>query len=140
VSDFEVEMRLLRESHKLECLPEIYDATDNADGRIQSHSGFIFPPFIIMERGVTLQEWLRVPRAFMAVMHMFHDLASQLVVLHGAGYVHRDLKPDNIIWMLQTQVWKLLDFGIAASAGVPPRPASTPSVCCAAYHAGAARK
>jgi hypothetical protein len=35
---------------------------------------------------------LQMPRAFPAVLHMFHDLARQLAALHAGGYVHRDLK------------------------------------------------
>ena len=26
-------------------------------------------------------------------------------------------RPDNTLWMLQTQNWKLIDFGIAAQKG-----------------------
>ena len=60
---------------------------------------------------------MQTPRAFPAVLHMFHDLAQQLATLHGGGYVHRDLKPDNTLWLLQTQEWRLIDFGIAAPIG-----------------------
>ena len=51
--------------------------------------------------------------------------------LHQAGYVHRDIKPSNALWMLQTQAWKLLDFGIACKAGaylastLPGKPSAT---------------
>ena len=50
---------------------------------------------------------------------MFHDLASCLAIVHGAGRVHRDVKPDNCMLMLQTQCWRLIDYGIAAAAGAP---------------------
>ena len=112
-----MEMRLLRHSLTLSCIPEVFDASDNAGGSVRSRSGFVFPPYVVMERGTTLAEWLQTARAFPAVMHMFHDLAKGLTCLHSAGFVHRDLKPDNVLWMLQTQVWKLIDFGIAATAG-----------------------
>jgi serine/threonine protein kinase len=60
---------------------------------------------------------------------MFHDLAGQLAALHAGGYVHRDLKPDNALWMLQSQEWKLIDFGIAAAIGALPGGLSSLKPC-----------
>ena len=59
---------------------------------------------------------------------MMFDLAKQLVRVHGARVVHRDLKPGNALWMLQTQTWKLIDFGIACPAGE-----ESPPKCSLAY-------
>ena len=47
------------------------------------------------------------------------ELAALLNILHEQGQVHRDLKPGNVLLMLQSQVWRLIDFGIVAEAGVP---------------------
>lgn len=41
--------------------------------------------------------------------------------LHGAGYVHRDLKPGNIMWLPSQNRWTLIDFGCAARIGSEAR-------------------
>jgi serine/threonine protein kinase len=103
----------------LPTLPDLFYASDNADGAIRSRAGFPFPPFIIMERGITLAKWLQSPRDSLAILSMFKECAELLEKLHAAGQAHRDLKPDNILLMLQTQAWRLIDFGIAAPIGAP---------------------
>jgi serine/threonine protein kinase len=37
--------------------------------------------------------------------------------LHAAGYVHRDIKPGNIMWLPRQNRWTLIDFGCAARIG-----------------------
>jgi serine/threonine protein kinase len=48
---------------------------------------------------------------------MIERLAQLLVVLHSSSRVHRDLKPDNVLYLLGSTQWRLLDRGIAASVG-----------------------
>ncbi len=48
------------------------------------------------------------------------QLAAGLAAAHQVGIVHRDLKPENIIYDHATHVTKLLDFGIARDAELPP--------------------
>jgi serine/threonine protein kinase len=48
------------------------------------------------------------------------QLAAGLAAAHQVGIIHRDLKPENINYNAQTTVTKLLDFGIARDAELPP--------------------
>ena len=40
-------------------------------------------------------------------------IAKKLEALHAAGWVHRDLKPGNTIWLPSQNKWSLIDFGCA---------------------------
>ena len=49
------------------------------------------------------------------------QLGDALEASHKVGIIHRDLKPANIMYDPQTQVTKLLDFGIARDAEEDPQ-------------------
>ena len=117
VQDYAIEDAMYRNTAIKPVLPDLFAAAPNGDGAVRARSGYVFPPFLVMERGMTLAEWLQAPRDSLAVLSMFKDCAALLATLHAAGHVHRDLKPDNVLLMLQTQAWRLIDFGIAAPAG-----------------------
>ena len=44
-------------------------------------------------------------------------IAERLAQLHGSGWVHRDLKPGNVLRLPGQHSWTLMDFGCAALAG-----------------------
>lgn len=77
-------------------------------------------PYLVLERltGETLADRLRrknrlAPRA---AVQIFSQLLSGLHAAHGAGILHRDLKPQNVFVVERAgcdPVAKLLDFGFA---------------------------
>jgi hypothetical protein len=91
--DWQRESALYKHDQIRNTLPPVHGGTDNADGTVRSPSGFPYPPYLVMERGAPLNEWLHQKRSGPAVLNMFFDVAAQLTRLHSAGHVHRDLKP-----------------------------------------------
>jgi serine/threonine protein kinase len=79
-------------------------------------------PFIVMElmEGGSMQDRLKrdgtVPWA--EAVRIGRDIGSALEVAHGAGILHRDVKPGNLL-MSSHGVVKLADFGIAFISGSP---------------------
>jgi len=81
--------------------------------------------FIAMEfiDGATLREKIhRDKRDLERVLEWLAQVAEGLAKAHGAGFVHRDLKPDNIM-ISRDGYAKILDFGLAKLVG-PKLPAS----------------
>jgi len=92
------------------------DTVDNADaGAIPAGS-----PFIAMELvdGSTLRQFL--DRSEMVAVAEILDIAVQLAEglaeAHAAGFVHRDLKPQNVMITSKGGA-KILDFGVAKAVG-----------------------
>ena len=80
---------------------------------------------VIMEfvSGVTLEK--RRPERMEDAIALFIKLAEGLQVIHEAGYVHADIKPNNII--LTDDGPKIIDFGQSCPIGfIKPRIQGTP--------------
>ena len=79
-------------------------------------------PYLAMEfvDGVSLADRMKAqPLTPDEVRKLFTGVADGLALAHGAGVIHRDLSPDNII-LRDGDVGrpKLIDFGIARSANI----------------------
>jgi tRNA A-37 threonylcarbamoyl transferase component Bud32 len=101
---FEAEARAAaRLSHRN--VVAVYDVGDGPHGR----------PFIVMElvAGGSLAERLRSgPLSEAEAVHVGLEVLAALEAAHGAGIVHRDIKPGNILFSPDGSA-KVADFGIA---------------------------
>ncbi len=77
-------------------------------------------PFLVMEylEGETLAQALRREHRFSPsrAAHIGIQLCRALAAAHGKGFIHRDMKPDNVFLVPRdngTDLVKVLDFGIA---------------------------
>lgn len=78
-------------------------------------------PFLVMKyvTGRTLAKLIkdRTKLPLTEAMPLIRQMTSALTALHSQGYVHRDLKPGNVIVSDEGHV-TLLDFGLIRSHGV----------------------
>ena len=47
---------------------------------------------------------------------ILHDITQALYFMHSKGFIHRDVKPENIVQV--GNVYKLIDFGLSRKTGV----------------------
>ena len=88
-------------------LPEVYDTVRLSDGEVILEEALV---------GQTLDEVLQERTlAFREAKEILSCIAQALTVIHEAGFVHRDIKPKNIMLCADGAV-KLIDFDAARIA------------------------
>jgi tetratricopeptide (TPR) repeat protein len=112
VEGADAEQRLLREAQAMARLshPNVVTVHDAGmkDGR----------PYVAMElvQGCDLQAWLkRSKRGWREIIDQFVAAGDGLAAAHGAGLIHRDFKPGNVLVGNDGRV-RVTDFGLARAA------------------------
>ena len=86
--------------------------------RLIKHRSFVRTRgvIVIMElvEGQTLEQYQ--PPTIAETIDLFRHVSEGLAAMHAAGYVHADIKPNNIMVDKQYQV-KLIDFGQSCTIG-----------------------
>lgn len=74
--------------------------------------------FLVMRwmEGGTLEDRAGTPMASSEVAHIFGQLADALEYAHSAGVIHRDIRPENVLFDSSRNAY-LCDFGLAVVAG-----------------------
>eukprot|EP00892_Ulva_mutabilis_P000463 jgi/Ulvmu1/10417/UM062_0013.1 len=112
---FECERELYSQEHLRGMMPAVSLMHSNSDGTVVTDEGWRFPPFIVVERGESLDEWqAHVKPDFATVVQVLSHICERVKTLHDAGVAHRDLKPGNVLWRPKHYSWTLIDFGCAA--------------------------
>ena len=86
-----------------------------------SHTRSAVSPWTLRHRAVTAVILYTACAPMQALSHIAHRLEQ----LHESGWVHRDLKPGNILRLPRDHSWTLMDFGCAAPTGAPQPPSDT---------------
>jgi len=82
--------------------------------------------YLVMELvdGLSLER--HRPREMLDAVDIFHQVATALSYMHERGYVHADMKPNNVI-VSDQNVAKIIDLGQSCKTGtVKPRIQGTP--------------
>jgi tetratricopeptide (TPR) repeat protein/tRNA A-37 threonylcarbamoyl transferase component Bud32 len=81
---------------------------------VGTHEGAVFLAMEFID-GQTLGDWAETRRPWREVIAMFVAAGRGIAAAHGAGIVHRDFKPDNVMIGKDGRP-RVLDFGLARAA------------------------
>ncbi|MFO0636004.1 MAG: serine/threonine-protein kinase [Nannocystaceae bacterium] len=113
-ADAAAHARLLREAQAMARLshPNVIAVHD-----VGTHGGRVFVAMELVD-GVTLRQWTSEPHGVDATMAVLSAIARGVAAAHGAGVIHRDLKPDNVMVGDDGRV-RVMDFGLARPVAEP---------------------
>eukprot|EP00892_Ulva_mutabilis_P012610 jgi/Ulvmu1/9721/UM055_0060.1 len=119
---FEDERRLYLNSGLASFMPTVVEFVNNEGGAFKDPHGGEMPPLLVMEKGETLTERIsRCKHDIFTTIQILGQVGRCLSELHSRGWVHRDLKPGNIMFLPRRGMWMLIDFGLVARAGEAAR-------------------
>ncbi|WP_225409019.1 serine/threonine-protein kinase [Stigmatella hybrida] len=113
------ELRMVREAQAMARLNHPHVVAVYDSGALEDGSFFIAMEYV---EGQTLRQWhVEKPRSWREVLEVFLAAGRGLAAAHGAGLVHRDFKPDNVLVGQDGRV-RVTDFGVARTEALPEGP------------------
>lgn len=93
--------------------------------KVGEHEGRRYLAMEYVEGG-TVRDWLAgAPRSLREIADVFAQAGAGLAAVHEAGFIHRDIKPDNLLIGTDGRV-RVGDFGLVVAARREPAEPSPP--------------